>query len=222
MNADAGREVSIQIRNNSPEIRNFVVEAQGDGLEFSPARTEIAIGGSMERDAVIRVFPVSSLRGLAPWRLHVTGAAEVDLPARFAVIPRGAALAYSTDLDDDGQPEWVLENQHARAVFSTRDGGRCLEFTWKDSDINVLPDGGALAGKGPVDVQATSDGGLEFRAGGWRRTVRLAGSALALTIEQTTPLPAETLQTGKTGNVALHINRESPTRAVYSIERPAQ
>jgi len=222
VNADSGREVSVLIRNNSPEIRNFVVEAQGEGLEFAPPRTEVAIGGNMERDAVIRVFPISSLGGLAPWRLHITGAAEVDLPARFAVIPRGAALAYSTDLDDDGVPEWVLENQHARAVFSSRDGGRCLEFVWKDSDINVLPESGALAGKGPVEAQVTSDGGLEFRTGSWRRTVRLAASGASLTVEQTTPLPAEAPQTGKTGNVVFRITHESPNRAVYSIERLEQ
>jgi len=138
------------------------------------------------------------------------------------VIPRGTALAYSADLDDDGQPEWVLENQHARAVFSTRDGGRCLEFVWKDSDINVLPESGALTSKGSVEIQTTPDGGLEFHAAGWRRTVRLSGSGASLTVEQTTPLPAETLQTGKTGNVVFRITRESPTRAVYSIERLAQ
>ena len=222
VNAGSGREVSIAIRNNSPEIRNFVVEAQGDGLEFAPPRTEIAIGGNMERDAVIRVFPIASLHGLTPWHLHISGAAEVDLPARFAVIPRGTALAYSTDLDDDGQPEWVMENQHARAVFSSHDGGRCLEFVWKDSEINVLPESGALTGKGPVEVQTTLDGGLEFHASGWRRTVHLAGSGASLTIEQTTPLPTDTPPTGKTGNVAFRINRESPTRAVYSIERLAE
>ena len=219
VDASSGREVSVVIRNNSPEIRNFVVEAQGDGLEFSPPRTEIAIGGALERDAVIRVFPISSLRGLVPWRLHITGAAEVDLPVRFAVIPRGEALAYSADFDNDGQPEWVLENQHARAVFSSRDGGRWLEFLWKDSGINVLPDGGALIGKGAADVQITSDGALEFRAHGWRRLVRLSGSGASLTVEQTTPLPAETLQTGKSGNAIFRVTRESPTRVVYTMER---
>ena len=222
VDANAGREVSVVIHNNSPEIRNFFVEARGDGLEFSPPRAEIAIGGGMERDALIRVFPISSLRGLVPWRLHITGAADVDLPMRFAVIPRGAALAYSVDLDNDGQPEWVLENQHARAVFSSRDGGRWLEFVWKDSGINVLPDGGALAGVGSAQVQITADGALDFQGSNWRRTIRLAGSGAALNIEQNTPLPAETLQTAKNGNAMFRVKRESPTRAVYSVERLAQ
>lgn len=222
VDASAGREVSVVIRNNSPEIRNFVVEAQGDGLEFAPPRTEIAIGGTMERDALIRVFPISSLRGLVPWRLHISGAAEVDLPVRFAVIPRGEALAYSADFDNDGQPEWVVENQHARAVFSSRDGGRWLEFVSKESGINVLPESGALLGRGVTDVQIVSDGALEFRAHDWRRTVRLSSSGASLTIEQTTPLPSETLQTTKTGNIIFHVTRESATRAVYSIERARQ
>jgi Glycosyl hydrolases family 35 len=221
VDASAGREVSLVIHNNSPEIRNFVVEAKGDGLEFSPP-TEIAIGGGLERDALIRVFPVSSRSGLIPWRVHISGGADLDLPARFAVIPRGAALAYSADVDNDGQPEWVLENQHTRAVFSAHDGGRCLEFVWKDSGINVLPESGALAGKGVADVQITPDGALEFQAHGWKRTVRLAGSGASLTIEQTTPLPAEALPTGKTGNIVFRVTRESATHAVYGIERLAQ
>jgi hypothetical protein len=222
VDAHAGREVSVVIRNNSPEIRNFVVEPQGEGLEFAPSRTEIAIGGGMERDVVIRVFPISSLRGLVPWRLHITGDADVDLPARFAVIPRGGALAYSTDLNNDGVPEWVLENQHVRAVFSSRDGGRWLEFVSKDSGINVLPESGAFLGRAATEVQITSDGALEFRTGGWHRLVRLSDAGAGLTVEQTSPLPPETLQNQKVGDVTLRVSRESPTRAVYTIERTPQ
>jgi hypothetical protein len=220
--ANAGREVSVVLHNNSPEIRNFTVEARGEGLEFSPARTEIAIAGAMERDALIRVFPIPSERGLVPWRLHVTGAAEVDLPMRFIVVPRGETVAYSTDLDNDGQPEWVLENQRARAVFSTRDGGRWLEFVWKDSGLNVLPENGALAAAGVADVQINPDNSLEFRVNGRLRTVRLSGSGAALTVEQTNPLPPEALHTEKRSDLVFRVTRESATRAVYSIERPAQ
>jgi hypothetical protein len=222
LDANSGRDVSVMIHNNSPEIRNFTVEARGEGLEFSPARTEIAIGGAMERDALIRVFPVQGPHGLVPWRLHITGAAELDLPMRFAVIPRGEALAYSADLDNDGTPEWVLENQRARAVFSGRDGGRWLEFVWKDSDLNVLPESGALAGEGAADVRANPDGSLEFRGHSWRRTVRLAGTGAVLTVEQAGGLPPETLRTEKKGDVIFKVARELPGRAVYSLERPAE
>lgn len=220
--ASAGREVSVVLHNNSPDIRNFTVEAQGDGLEFSPARTEIAIGGTMARDALVRVFPLPSERGLVPWRLHVTGAAEVDLPMRFAVIPRGETIAYSGDLDNDGQPEWVLENQHARAVFSAADGGRWLEFVWKDSGIDVLPENGAIAATGAAEVQITPDNALQFRLHGRLRTVRLAGPGATLTVEQSNSLPPESLRTEKRNDLIFRVNRVSATRAVYSIERPAQ
>ena len=222
VDANAGREVSVVVHNNSPDIRNFVVEAQGEGLEFTPARSEISIGGGMERDVVVRVFPSSARLGLAPWRLHISGAADLDLPMRFAMIARGQTLAYSTDLDADGFPEWVLENQRARAVFSTQDGGRWLEFVWKDSGLNVLPESGALTGLNATEVESKSDGSIEFRGDRWRRTVRLAGSGAVLTVEQTTPLPAEILKSGKKNEIVFRVNRESPGRAVYSLERPAE
>jgi len=222
VDAHAGREVSVVIHNNASEIRNFVVEATGEGLEFSPARAEISIAGGMERDAVIRVFPVPAQRGLMPWRLHVSGSVDLDIPMRFAVIPRGESLAYSVDLDGDGQPEWILENPRARAVFSSQDGGRWLEFVWKDSGLNVLPENGALAGTGAAVVQPNSDGALEFRGNGWRRLVHLASSGASLTMEQSTPLPPETLRTGKRNDIVLHVTRESPQKALYSLERPAE
>ncbi len=222
VDAHAGREISVVIHNNASEIRNFVVEAAGDGLEFSPARTEISIAGGMERDAVIRVFPVPAKRGLMPWRLHVSGAADLDIPMRFAVVPRSESLAFSADLDGDGQPEWILENARARAVFSPQDGGRWLEFVWKDSGLNLLPEKGALAGTGAAGVQLNADGALEFRGSGWRRLVRLTPDGASLTVEQSTPLPSETLRTGKKNDIVLHVTRESSGRAVYSLERPAE
>lgn len=218
----AGREVSVVIRNNAAEIRSFVVEAKGEGLEFSPARSEIAIAGGMERDVLIRVFPAQGQRGIVAARVHVSGAADVDVPVRFAVIPRGGTLAYAADLDGDGQLEWVLENQRARAAFSAQDGGRWLEFVWKDSGLDVLPENGALAGAGATEVQIAPDGSLEFRGKGWRRTARLAGNGAVLTVDETTPLPPETLQSGKKNEVVFRVSREKPNRAVYSLERPAE
>jgi len=86
----------------------------------------------------------------------------------------------------------------------------------------VLPENGALAGTGATEVQIGPDGSLEFRGPGWRRTVRLAGTGAVLTIEQTTPLPPEKLQTSKKNEVVFHASRETPNRAVYSMERPAE
>jgi hypothetical protein len=222
VDAQAGREVSVVIHNNASEIRNFVVEAAGDALEFSPARAEISIAGGMERDAVIRVFPIPAQRGLMPWRLHVSGAADLDIPMRFAVIPRGETLGYSADLDGDGQIEWVLENQKARAVFSPQDGGRWLEFVWKDSGLNLLPENGALAGTGAAEVQLNANGRLEFSGNGWRRLIRLEPGGATLEVEQSTLLPPETLHTGKKNDIVLRVTRESPAKGVYSLERPAE
>jgi hypothetical protein len=104
-------------------------------------------------------------------------------------------------------------------VFSAHDGGRWLEFTWKDSapnGLNVLPESGAFAGTGAVEVHP-AEGALEFTSRDWKRTVRLAGAEARLTVDQSTPLPAETLETGRHNEIALHVARESSTRAVYTL-----
>jgi hypothetical protein len=87
--------LTVTVRNNFPEIRNYVLEAQGEGLQFFPPRSEISIGASMERDIDVRVFANDKTAGLRPWRLRLSGSAEVDLPLRFLVIPRNEAVAYS-------------------------------------------------------------------------------------------------------------------------------
>jgi hypothetical protein len=134
-------------------------------------------------------------------------------------------VAYTADLDGDGRPECVLENHKARAVFSSEDGGRWLEFVWKDSNTNVLPETGALAGTGAVMAQIAGDGtdaALEFSTKDWRRTVRLDGTNARLTVEQTTPLAAGNLKPEKKNEVLFRVTRESPQRTVYSMEREAE
>jgi len=46
VNQRSGRDITLNIRNNAPEIRNFHIEMKADGLEFSPAKFDIAIGNS--------------------------------------------------------------------------------------------------------------------------------------------------------------------------------
>jgi hypothetical protein len=116
------------------------------------------------------------------------------------------------DLDGDGSPEWILESQKARAIFSTQDGGRWIEFAWKDGDRNFLPEQGAFAGTGRVDVKEIGDG-LEFTGKGWKRTVRLVEGAL--TVEQTTPLPADGLTGEKRGNLTFSVEHASPLVGTY-------
>jgi hypothetical protein len=222
LDTTAGRNLTVTIRNNFPEIRNYVLEAQGDGLQFFPPRSEISIGANMERDVDVRVFANDKTAGLRPWRLRLSGSPEVDLPLRFVAIPRNEAVAYSVDLDGDGSPEWILENQRVRAVFSTQDGGRWLEFVWKDSGLNVLPEDGAMAGKGPVEITAENDQGearLVMRTKEWRRVVRLGGVRPDVMMEQSTALPADATRTEKHNEVIFHVTRESAERAVYSLEQ---
>jgi len=80
----------------------------------------------------------------------------------------------------------------------------------------VLPESGALAGTGPVEVRA-GEGTLEFTGKDWKRTVRLAGAEARLSVEQSTPLPAETLESGRHNEIAFQVARESATHAVYTL-----
>ena len=211
----AGGNVDISIRNNDPGIRTYHLEASGDGLEFFPPKTEISIAGTEERRVSLRIFAASADAGLHDWRLRVSGGATADLPLRVLVLPRGRTVTWTADLDGDGSPEWVLESQKVRAVFSTQDGGRWMELNAKDLNVNFLPEQGLLTGPGPVDVRAGGDT-LEFSGKGWGRTVRLSENTL--TIEQSTPLPSDGLAPDRRGNVSLTIAHPSATRAVYTVQ----
>ncbi|HLY18553.1 MAG TPA: beta-galactosidase [Bryobacteraceae bacterium] len=221
VDAASGRTVDVSIRNNSPEIQSYGIEAGGAGFEFLPARSELNFGAVMDRVLEFRVFPQDVAGGLHDWDLRFAGATKLDVPARFLAIPRGRAVAWSADLDGDGSPEWILENQKARAVFSAQDGGRWLEFVWKDAapnGLNVLPESGVFAGSGPVEVRA-GEGTLEFSGKDWKRTVTLAGAEGKLTVEQTTPLAAGVPETGKHNEITLQVTRESATRMVYLLTK---
>jgi hypothetical protein len=105
-----------------------------------------------------------------------------------------------------------------RASFSGADG-RWMEWVWKDSGMNLLPDSGLLPENGPVTVRS-SGAALEFRWKKGRRTVSL-GADNRLTIEQDQPLPPETLKSGKKDGVTYTIERPSPSKAAYSLSLTA-
>jgi Glycosyl hydrolases family 35 len=218
LDARAGSNVEMILRNNSPQIQNYRIEASGDNLEFSPPRTEVAVAAFAERSVSLRVFPKEGAAGLCDWRLHVTGSAGADLPFQAILLPRDGTAVWTADLDGDGSPEWVIESQKARAVFSSRDGGRWMEFVWKDTNTNFLPLEGALASTGPVHVQA-ENGILSFTGNGWSRSVSLAADTL--TIEQTPALPAEALVAQTSGNVSFSIERQSASRVTYRVRQAA-
>ena len=198
-------------------IQTYRLEVSGEGLDFFPNKTEISVGAVDERKLSLHVFSSESVPGLRDFRLHVTSPSTkgltVDMPMRVLFLPRGRTAVWSADLDGDGSPEWVLENQKIRAVFSSQDGGRWMEFTWKATNTNFLPEQGLLAGAGHVEARVT-EGGVEFTGPGFRRTVTLAENAL--TIEQGVAVPPGPTP-GKHGNATLTIDHPSPNRAVYTI-----
>ena len=210
----AGTNFEISIRNNTPAIQTYRLEPSGDGLDFFPDKIEISVGAVDERRVPLRIFATEAVGGLRNWRLRVSGGATLDMPMRAVLLPRGRTAVWSADLDSDGWPEWVIENQKVRAVFSAQDGGRWMELNWKESDGSFLPEQGSFAAPGSVEVRSTGEA-LEFSGKGWKRTVRLVDNAL--TIEQTTPLPADNVTPQKRGNVTLSIERPSANRAVYTI-----
>jgi len=210
----AGTNLEIAIRNNHPGIQTYRLEPSGEGLDFFPQKIEISVAATDERRVSLRVFATEANAGLRGWRLRVSGGANLDVPMRALLLPCGRTAAWSADLDGDGSPEWVLENQRIRAVFSAQDGGRWLELHGKENNASFLSEQGALAATGAVDVRANGDA-LEFSAKGWRRTVRLVDNALS--IEQDTPLPADNLTPQRPGNGSLSIERPSPNRAVYTL-----
>ncbi len=210
-----GSNLDVVIRNNWPGIQTFRLEASGEGLDFFPAKQEISVGATDERRYLLRVFAAPGVTGLRDWRLKVSGGATLDLPLRVVLLPRGHTVVWTADLDGDGSPEWILESQKARAVFSSEDAGRWMEFTSKETGVNFLPDRGAFAAAGPVKAKASGER-LEIAGKGWTRTISLTDNAL--TIEQTSPLPADTLPPLKQGNLTLSIAHPTATRAVYTLK----
>jgi hypothetical protein len=200
-----GRDIHLALRNNFPSIQNYVVQIEGKGLTFLPARTEISIPAASEREVSVRVLSDADGGGPREATVRVSGAAEFE--QRFQAIPlgRGETITYSRDLDGDGAADRVIENQRVRASFSGADG-RWMEWVWKDSEMNLLPDSGLLPERDPKKS---------------RRKVNL-GADNRLIIEQDQPLPPETLQSGKKDGVIWKIERPSPNRAIYTLEQPTE
>jgi hypothetical protein len=212
----AGSNIEISVRNNSPQIQNYHLELSGEGLDFFPPKIDLAVGATDERRAEFRVFGREGSSGLRDFTLKTTGGADTIMPMRVILVPRNSTVIWSADLDGDGQPEWILESSKIRAVFSSQDGGRWMELTWKDTNTNFLPESGLYSGEGAAGIRVTGTGSLEFTIQGATRTATLNGTGI--TIEQSTPLPAELLAPGKKGNTTLSIERPSPTKIVVRLE----
>ena len=153
VNQRTGRDLTFTVRNNAPEIRNFVVEPRAEGLEFSPAKLEVTVGVSTSRDVSFRVFASKASPGLHAGTVTVSGAASATEPIQFVVVPQTGAVAYSA------AGFWFIESAKTRASFMP---GRWLEFLSKDNNLNSLASTGVAFIPGPIEVRGD---GLVFGDG---------------------------------------------------------
>jgi hypothetical protein len=148
VNQRAGRDVTLSIRNNAPEIRSFHIELKAEGLEFSPAKFDISVGNSTAREVSFRVFATDATPGLHMGEAHTTGAAESTDRVRFIVIPATGAIAWSADGFS------FLEGAKSRAAFWP---GRWFEYLNKDNGQNALPPGGVTFSANIPDADHLQD-----------------------------------------------------------------
>jgi hypothetical protein len=137
VNQRAGRELTVNLRNNALEIRTFVLEPKAEGLEFSPAKLEVTVGVSTARDVSFRVFANRAMPGIHLGSLTVTGATSMMEPMQFAVIPLTGSVAWATEGFS------FIESAKTRASFGQ---GRWLEYVNKENGQNLLPAGGVAFG----------------------------------------------------------------------------
>lgn len=168
VNQRMGRDLIVTIRNNAPEIRNFVLEPKLDGLDFSPAKLETTVGVSTSRDVSFRIFATRASPGLHTGAISVSGAASATEPVQIVVVPQSGAVAYATSGFS------FIESAKTRASLMP---GRWLEFVNKDNNQNQLPSTGLAFAAGPIETRGDA---LAFED---QRTLRLED------LEQIVPKP---------------------------------
>lgn len=144
VNQRTGRDLTVTIRNNAPEIRNFTLEPKVEGLEFSPAKLDTTVGVSTARDVSFRIFASKASPGLHTGAIAVSGAAMANEPVQFVVIPQSGAVAYAASGFS------IIESAKTRASFMP---GRWVEFLNKDNNQNQLPAAGVAFTAGPIEVR---------------------------------------------------------------------
>ena len=144
VNQRTGRELTVTVRNNAPEIRNFVLEPKAEGLDFSPAKLEVTVGVSTSRDVSFRVFASKASPGLHSGTVTVSGAAAATEAIQFVVVPQSGAVAYSAAGFS------FIESGKTRASFMP---GRWLEFLSKENNLNSLVSTGVAFAPGPIEVR---------------------------------------------------------------------
>jgi hypothetical protein len=159
VNARTGREVTVSVRNNAPEIRNFKLAISGEGLDFSPASQNVTIGASAVREVSFRVFANQASPGLHSGEVKLTGAADAAEPFRVLVIPAAGEIAWAAD------GFYFLENAAMRASFLP---GSWLEYLGKERGEERLAAAVTPFSPGPITAERDA---LVFPGG---RTVRMA------------------------------------------------
>jgi len=180
----SGRDLNITVRNNAPEIRTFILKATADDIDFAKPKTDVVIAASSERDITLRVFAHRATPGLHTVNFKLSGAAANEIEARLLAIPHSETVRYT-----DGDAT-VLESQQARVIFTAE---RLVEFVWKDSERNMLPEGGIPLGTAHL--------------------VELRGAEL---VTEGGPLA---LKPGKQGDITLSVSPSPGGRVVYSLTR---
>jgi hypothetical protein len=143
VNQRSGRDITISIRNNAPEIRSFAIEMTADGLDFSPPKVNVSVGAGAARDVSFRVFASSASPGIHAGKVTITGAGQGSESVRFAVIPPNGAVAF------ESEGVFLLESASRRAAFLP---GRWLEYVNKENSQNPIPAGGISFDAGPVEA----------------------------------------------------------------------
>ncbi len=133
VNQRSGRDLTISVRNNAPEIRTFRIDIAAEGFSFSPEKMEVVVGVSAARDVTFRVFPTQASAGLHAGEVRVSGSATDSQPFQLLVIPQNEEVPFTSGSFS------FRESAKYRASFL---GGRWLEFLNKESGQNLLPAGG--------------------------------------------------------------------------------
>jgi hypothetical protein len=142
VNQRPGREISISLRNNAPEIRTFEIAVSAPGLEFSPEKLTVSVGASVARDVKFRVFSSAATPGVHEGEVRLSGPASLTEPVRFIVLPATGTIAWTAEGFS------ILESAKSRASFLSN---RWLEMIDKDSGNDLQPAGGTLFEGGPVE-----------------------------------------------------------------------
>jgi hypothetical protein len=172
VNARTGREITVSVRNNAPEIRNFKLAISAEGLEFSPASQSVTVGASAAREISFRVFANQASAGLHSGEVKLSGAAEAAEPIRVLVVPAAGEMAWTAD------GMYFLESAGLRASFLP---GAWLEYLAKERGEERLAAPVTPFSPGPIIAERDA---LVF-TGGW--TVHLADLERLAPHSQTRP-----------------------------------